>query len=109
MNKQIEEMARVIEEASCGYGVDGCHRCEFDGKEEFSCAEMRIAKALYNAGYRKQIEGEWADKNVFFAIFKCSICGEENSYKDGRAFLSNFCPNCGAKMRVATDNNVGHK
>ena len=60
---QIEEMAKVIEEASCGYGVDGCHRCEFDGTEDFSCAEMRIAKALYNAGYRKIPDniGEFSD------------------------------------------------
>lgn len=111
MSKEIEEMAKVIEEASCGYGVDGCHRCEFDGTEDFSCAEMRIAKALYNAGYREQVEGEWKDQyNGKYAnpIYVCSICGkgtlltpyinELNNMEMTQA-LSPYCPNCGAKMK----------
>lgn len=60
-----------------------------------------VACHLYRAGYRKQSEGEWVEKNVFFAIYKCSICGAENLYKDGHAALSNFCPTCGAKMKGA--------
>ena len=96
--KQIEAMAKVVEEASCGYGVDGCHRCEFDGTEDFSCAEMRIAKTLYNAGYRKQSEGEWEKRTFIFLDvekvgFKCSNC---NTTWDTP---TKFCPNCGARMK----------
>ena len=60
----------------------------------------QINTGLYCPSFkRKQSEGEWVEKNVFFAIYKCSICGEENLYKDGHACLSKFCPNCGAKMK----------
>lgn len=61
------------------------------------------AEALYNAGYRKQSEGEWIDKPT--GAYRrmqswCSACGkhsgiggiESNRHKP-------FCPNCGAKMK----------
>ena len=56
-----------------------------------------MTKALID--YRKQSEGEWVVKNIFFAIYKCSICGAENLYKDGHACLSKFCSECGARMK----------
>ena len=94
--KQIEKMAEIIEEASCGYGIEGCHRCEFDRAKNISCAEMRIAKSLYNAGYRKQSEGEWidADPKGHLYRFTCSLCKKTKLGKG-----TPFCPNCGAKMK----------
>ena len=65
----------------------------FDSKEEAIEAWNR------RAGYRKQSEGEWVVKNIFFAIYKCSICGAENLYKDGHACLSKFCSECGARRK----------
>ena len=98
--KQIEEMAKVIEEASCGYGVDGCHRCEFDGKEDFSCAETRIAKALYNAGYRKQSEWISVDERLpevgesvlgyAESMEECFVVAYSNTY---RTFFCGQFPN----------------
>ena len=49
---QIEEMAEIIEEKNC-IGVL-CSECEFFNNSR--CSKLYIAKALYNAGYRKQ---EW--------------------------------------------------
>ena len=92
-------MAKVIGDADQRCFDMDCDDCPFHTMELGLCKEKFLATALYNAGYRKQSEGEWMVKNAFFAIYKCSICGEENSYKDGHAFLSDFCPNCGAKMK----------
>ena len=79
--EQIEEMAKVLkgvspwEEARLGY---------YESK----------AEALYNAGYRKQSEGEWITKDY---TAYCSAC------KIGRDIESQFgwtyCPYCGAKMK----------
>ena len=51
--------------------------------------------------YRKQSEGEWLDIDICAEDMYCSVCGgiapvdceKEEFYK------SNFCPNCGAKMK----------
>ncbi|MEE0968736.1 MAG: hypothetical protein U0M06_05125 [Clostridia bacterium] len=57
-----------------------------------------IAENLYNAGYRKQIEGEW-EKQVFIIFdsekvgYRCSEC---NTTWDTP---THYCPNCGAKMK----------
>ena len=90
--KQIEEMAETLDEmcdldllADCG--EKDCSKC--------------MATALYNAGYRKQSEGEWVDQyhgEYANQLYKCSVCGE-TAYGDGyRWFLSQYCPNCGARM-----------
>ena len=61
------------------------------------------AEALYNAGYRKQSEGEWilhkprrVNRN---ATYKCSVCGKlcSSYYNDVGAWK--LCPHCGAKMK----------
>ena len=86
--KQIEEMSAEIREA-----VNGCS----------SYWRGLIAEHLYNAGYRKQSEGEWVDKptGAYSRMQSwCSACGkhsgiggiESNRHKP-------FCPNCGAKMK----------
>ena len=43
---------------------------------------------------------EWIDVNGDGSIMKCSKCGEEVCCKD-----NNFCPNCGADMRVKNELN----
>ena len=54
-----------------------------------------LASLLYGNGWRKQSEGEWIDvEDTFLYRYKCSLCGE---IKLGK--MTNFCPNCGAKMK----------
>ena len=92
--KQIEEMKEVV-----------CDVLNFDICNKFdrcdNCPTVGIINALYNAGYRKQSEGEWItlfeDDSPWDSIWICNRCGaytttEEPAYK-------NFCPNCGAKMK----------
>ena len=44
-------------------------------------------------------QGEWIGKGDCEAIsVKCSICGRDNGLN-----ASNFCPNCGARMKGADD------
>lgn len=52
MKEQIEEMALIM----CGR--EGCKTCTHF-IEATKCAAVVSAKKLYNAGYRKQKEGEW--------------------------------------------------
>ena len=49
--KQIEEMARAL----CGEREHTCEECDSCNNCEFWIE----ATVLYNAGYRKQSEGEW--------------------------------------------------
>ena len=96
--KQIEEMAR--QNCHIEYHMKNYKTCKECYETNYcACRVYEVCRNLYNAGYRKQSEGEWVEKNIFFAIYKCSICGAENLYKDGHACLSKFCPNCGAKMK----------
>ena len=91
--KQIEEMAEYI------FGNAITHDTQF--KED--CRS--IARDLYNAGYRKQSEGEWVVEEsplVHDKKISCSCCGY--SERRGPAWniswgMYNFCPNCGAKMK----------
>ena len=63
-----------------------------------------VAEHLYNAGYRKQSEGEWETilhypRGEMFNAYShiCSVC--KYFYKDVRPIGYDFCPNCGAKMK----------
>ena len=87
--KQIEEMAKII-----------------DDNHGFIVSSVETAEALYNAGYRKQSDGEWRDRgnakieNVKFPIVECSECHItfcdllNNHYS-----MYRYCPYCGAKMK----------
>ena len=88
--KQIEEMVEVLK------GVDRWDQARLGYYESY-------AHAIYNAGYRKQSEGEWVDKptGAYSRMQSwCSACGkhsgiggiESNRHKP-------YCPNCGAKMK----------
>ncbi len=67
----VEEMAKVIL------------------KTDDTCRVNTIATNLYNAGYRKQSEGEW--RGVW--DYECSVCNGYSEYK------TDYCPDCGAKMK----------
>ena len=95
--KQIEEMAEIACNATNPELKRGCTRCPFNKM----CDIQESCEALYNAGYRKQSEGKWIqhtekptwledDVEVFY---ECSICNTQSPAP------TNFCPNCGAKMK----------
>lgn len=58
------------------------------------------------AGYRKQSEGAWMTYHcvsgepsargrcIQYKTYTCDVCGKSNGRKK-----SNFCPNCGARMK----------
>ena len=88
--KQIEEMANEIM------------------KVVMRNRNMRqVAETLYNAGYRKQKEGEWvgeadgyADGELVYDVWYCSECNHcIDDGTDDADLLPNFCPNCGAHMK----------
>ena len=81
--EQIEEMAKVIRNV-----------CE--NHRGIWCTEL--AKVIYNAGYRKQIEGEWTSQAD--GTHYCSNCGHDATYTfDGTEICGVACPFCGAKMK----------
>ena len=91
--KQIEEMANTYYEAmlkargSLGSMNEG--------------APKWYAKAFYEAGYRKQSEGEWIEhiekpywlEDDVEVFYECSVCKTQSPAP------TNYCPNCGAKMK----------
>ena len=99
--KQIEEMAKY-RPYSCEGSCTSCSKCD----------EWRFAERLFNAGYRKQSEGEWIpyesesygcdDETTWY---KCSNCGKDaygRCWEDdwySMPIRSKYCPNCGAKMK----------
>ncbi len=85
--KQIEEMAKVIARRSKDFR---------NPNVAFMTTATKTAESLYNAGYRKQSEGEWIDANPNGAVYKfaCTLCGETKLGKG-----TSYCPNCGAKMK----------
>jgi predicted RNA-binding Zn-ribbon protein involved in translation (DUF1610 family) len=63
-----------------------------------------ITKALVDC--LKQKEGEWIEKSedkdeYYEYCYKCSVCGKWSIMEEEE--FSNFCPNCGAHMKGATD------
>lgn len=76
-----------------------------------SRASVKAIKSLPSAEARPT--GKWVD-TTSNQHYKCSVCGyragywfnEENSCEysmDMSEWLSNFCPNCGARMKGADD------
>ena len=83
--KQIEEMAKVID--------DIAHNAYIENYDDAVADSDKIAKALYNAGYRKQSEGEWESFPSLGNKYRCSHCKAKVESR------TNFCPNCGAHMK----------
>ena len=94
--EQIEEMAR--KNCHIEYHMKNYKTCKECYETNYcACRVYEVCRNLYNAGYRKQIEGEWiwtengeADCEKYWV---CSVCKEHEFVK------TKYCPNCGAKMR----------
>ena len=86
--KQIEEMAETMRH-SC---EKECWRNKYG---EFDC-EYCEAELLYNAGYRKQEDGEWEIVKGSNGKEKmvCTNCRHQQDL----ASTFTYCPNCGARM-----------
>ena len=90
--KQIEEMAEVLENAK----IDA-HATIGSMNRGFG---VWYANALYTAGYRKQSEGEWIQQpRPYEDWIECSVCGANFNLIDNCTEKFNHCPNCGAKMK----------
>ena len=100
-DKQIEEMAKVIKSSLDGLGRGSFN---FTGEE----ISAMFAETLYNAGYRKQKDGEWIK---VMNHRECSECHYRAPYKKIKAGyhlqdLTRLCPNCGAKMKGAENEKI---
>lgn len=102
--KQIAEMAKIVAVAR-GYGCTEKDCCGESCKIwEMGCFPYEGAKTLYNAGFRKQREGEWLERKgeewigsetcQTYTYYNCSICDGFSKRE------TNFCPDCGARMKV---------
>lgn len=48
-------------------------------------------------------QGEWMKIEApSYTIIRCTCCG----YKDNAIYIPNYCPNCGADMREADNENI---
>lgn len=89
MKEHIEEMTKVL--------------IDYTKKNHIMASHVILedyAEQLYNAGYRKQIDGEWEARTDVVGFVRCSVCKDFNVYDewaDGKKW--NFCPHCGAKMK----------
>ncbi len=55
---------------------------------------------MLEKGYRKQSEGEWIFEHEFHGKMLCSNCKKEALVNENNEYVdSDFCPNCGAKMK----------
>ena len=88
-NEQIKTMANFLWKNTLIHTEDLCHD---------------VSETCYNAGYRKQSEGEWENilhhprgemLNTYSHI--CSEC--KYFYRNVQPDGYKYCPNCGAKMK----------
>ena len=93
--KQIEEMAKIL--CPC-YETD---RCDIGCDRYYGCSVVDDATDMYNAGYRKQSEGEWEQVRRHKECSKCHYNAPYQKIKVGYHLqdLTPYCPNCGAKMK----------
>ena len=99
--KQIEEMCEVLRQ-----NAESCKTCSWYeeglciGNCELAEDNQAVCEALYNAGYRKQSEGEWkrVGGDLGYVEMECSVCGYTDVYDDDNE-PHKFCPECGAKMK----------
>lgn len=99
---------RIKEYTADVYGVDLDDSLQFAGhsvRENF-CEGLyeatELVDAIPTADVAPVVHGDW--KGYFS---HCSVCGEEALSQDngtlhGAYFLTNYCPNCGAKMDGGT-------
>lgn len=96
--KQIEEMAYSV--CRLENKPQDCASCMWKA----TCNEYLSAGSYYNAGYRKQREGEWKTitDNKNYVVTECTACKEQFFFmKKGQLNIDRmpYCPNCGARMK----------
>lgn len=72
-----------------------------------SCVSC-LTRFLYEAGYRKQSEGEWIHSE-FDDDAECSACGKapyDFKFPLQNPDMARYCPYCGAKMRGVNYGNL---
>ena len=88
--KQIEEMAYEL--VMTGKSLDTVYHDDCE----------KIAAVLYDAGYRKQSEGEWIAKTDYAGYgYYCSNCNAVFTGENAEWIAKEhyYCPKCGAKMK----------
>jgi hypothetical protein len=93
--KQIEEIEEMAVENLAAFLWNNTNMYDED-------LIFDVAEALYNAGYRKQSEGEWiwteSGTEDYEQYWLCSCCNNKSYWK------SKFCEECGAKMKGGRSN-----
>lgn len=105
MDKQKKKIISDICPFYKEYGT--CEQCNTAlAIDDEPCYWECIANVILRNNYRKQIEGKWIIHNctngkaspkgrtIIYKIYTCDLCGKSN----GR-HKTNYCPNCGAKMK----------
>ena len=100
--KQINEIAKIIARRSMAFR---------NPNVAFMTTARKTADSIYNAGYRKQIEGHWFI--LEYEYFTCSECGyyhpngcdstEEAKEKLAEGNVPKYCSKCGAKMKGSAE------
>ena len=63
--------------------------------------DSHIGGGLFYPNDAEQGEWEFVDNEIFAGEYFCSICGERAEVDTyGEWILSNYCPNCGARMEA---------
>ena len=93
IEEMIEEIKPFVSGFACGEESGSCELTDCR-----TCKARNLANGIYNAGYRKQREGEWIAKPTMIRSplarnYYCSVCKYEPI--DAKS----YCPNCGAKMK----------
>lgn len=104
--EQIEEMAVEFAKINCNpKGCYGCNLCDEYGSLELNCEDYlsyrTMAETFYNAGYRKQKEGEWKLKDGFLVCSECESTKPIAFHTPLKItyYKCDFCNKCGAKMK----------
>lgn len=82
---QIDEMAKAtIKHCKIDNQCGSCH---------WSTCNECLSEVLCNAGYQKQIFGQWKETSQKYPRYVCTSCNHLYNNKGYK-----YCPNCGAKM-----------
>lgn len=106
MSKDIKEINNEILRITQSVVVHAPNYSKFGGYDgERDIYTMDIAKALYNANYRKQSKGEWKSGRTVNGEwgYSCSICTAAFTGVNAEWIAKEhlYCPKCGAKMKGA--------
>lgn len=95
----IKNNVVVLQRDAAQEQIDELESVLYEANHKKSVLDYRwLATAAYNAGYRKQSEGE--NISGYPSLFECSVCHwrDDDTYT-GDTSEYNYCPNCGARMK----------